>query len=104
MVSRLRHRLSLQQEVQTADGAGGYIRTWQTLADLWAEFQAVTGKEILIAGKLQSEVSHKITIRYRTGVTAGMRLVYDSRIFDIKAVVNKQENDEVLELWVSEND
>lgn len=40
----LRHRLTLQQEVKTADGAGGYVRTWQNIADLWAEIISVNLK------------------------------------------------------------
>ena len=41
--SRLRHRLALQQEVVTGDDAGGFTRSWQELAQLWAEIQPITG-------------------------------------------------------------
>jgi len=100
--SRLRHRLTLQQEIQTADGAGGYARSWQNIADLWAEINPISGKEIAFAGQLQTQISHKITIRYRAGITAGMRLLYDARAFNIRAILNGKENDEILEIWADE--
>lgn len=101
-VSRLRHRLALQQETVTPDGSGGYTQSWQNVADLWAEILPISGKERLFAGQMQAEISHKITIRFRTGIVAGMRLLYDSRAFNIRAILNPKENDEVLELWVDE--
>lgn len=110
-VSRLRHRLTLQQETQTADGAGGYTRTWSDVADVWAEIISVSGtassgsrggKEILFAGQLQSQVTHKILLRYRDGVTAGMRLVFENRAFNIITLADTGENRDTLELLVIE--
>lgn len=106
--SRLKHRLTLQQEVQTADGAGGYAKSWADVIDLWAEILPITpsasggGREILIAGQIQAEISHRILLRYRAGITAAMRLVYENRIFNIKHVANIMESDETLELLVQE--
>lgn len=105
--TRLRHRLTLQQEVKTIDGAGGYVRTWQNIADLWAEISSINGKSIygrekLYAGQIQSEISHKITIRYRNGISTEMRLLFENRAFNIRAVLNIQENNDILELMVEE--
>ncbi len=105
--TRLRHRLTLQQEVQTADGAGGYIRSWQNITDLWAEISQVSGRSIygsekLQYGKIQSGITHKITIRYRSGISTAMRLLFENRAFNIRAVTNIRENDEILELLVEE--
>lgn len=100
--SRLRQRLTLQEEVHAADGAGGYVRSWQNVADLWAEIQTISGREHLRAGQLQSEVSHRVIMRYRSGVMAGMRLLYDSRAFNIRYVINVEERKEQLEMLVEE--
>ena len=108
--SRLRHRLTLQQEVQTPDGAGGYVRTWEDMAELWAEIISLTGditrrgigNESTVAGQLQSEKSHRILLRYRAGVTAGMRMRFETRAFNIVYVSNRDEANEVLELLVNE--
>jgi len=110
-VSRLRHRLTLQQEVETPDGAGGYARSWQDVADLWGEIIPLTGsgasakgsgKEALFAGQIQASISHRILLRYRPGVSAAMRLVFEKRAFNIRSVANIEEKKDTLELLVQE--
>ena len=110
--SRLRHKLTLQQEVQTPDGAGGTSKSWTNITDLWAEIipisgsssklNASAGKEIFYGAQVQAEVSHKILLRYRDGVTPDMRLVFESRIFNIRSVANIEERRDRLELLVQE--
>lgn len=105
--SRLRHRLTLQQESRTPDGDGGYARSWSDVADVWAEIiplsgNAVYGKETTVAAQLQAEISHRVLLRYRAGVTAGMRLLFGTRAFNIVSVANRNEESEVLELLVIE--
>jgi SPP1 family predicted phage head-tail adaptor len=110
--SRLRHRLTLQQEVQIPDGAGGSSKSWQDVADLWAEIIPIvgadsqlnksSGKELLFAGQMQSEISHRILLRYRDGVTAAMRLVFETRVFNIRYVANVEERRDTMELLVQE--
>jgi len=110
--SRLRHKLTLQQEIQTPDGAGGSSKSWEDVADLWAEIIPIvgagassskgSGKEILLAGQVQAEVSHRILLRYRDGVTPAMRLVFESRIFNIRAVADIDEKRDTLQLLVQE--
>jgi SPP1 family predicted phage head-tail adaptor len=98
----LRHRLLLQDELRTADDMGGYERGWSDVAQLWAEIVPISGKERLIAGQLHAEISHRIRIRYRTGVHAGMRLLYGERAFYIQTALNIYEKGDILELWVNE--
>jgi SPP1 family predicted phage head-tail adaptor len=105
--SRLRHRLILQQEIKAADGAGGCTRSWQNVADLWAEisplkYRAGIGSERLVAGQIQSEISYKVTLRYRAVISTSMRLLFGNRAFNIRSVRNLNEDKEILELLVDE--
>lgn len=110
--STLRHRLSLQDEVMAPDGAGGYSKSWQTVAELWAEIEPVTGadsrisslagKETVLGGQLQSEVTHRIYLRYRAGVTPAQRLLFDNRAFNIRYAVNSEERGDTLVLLAQE--
>lgn len=103
--SRLRRRLTLQQEVQASDGAGGYSKSWQDVAELWGEITSVgTGgwRELLAPDQLQSEVTHRILLRYRAGVTTAMRLLFEERAFNIRAIIDRGEIHETLELLVHE--
>lgn len=100
--SRLRHKLTLQQEIRTPDGAGGYTKSWEDVVDLWAEIIPVSGNEQLFGMQLQAKISHKILLRYRTGIDAGMRLVFENRAFNIRYSVNVAENNEILAVFADE--
>lgn len=100
--SRLRHRLTLQQVLQTPDSVGGYTASWNDVAQLWAEILPLSGREKLFAGKIQAQSTHRISIRYRNDISSSHRLVFESRIFNIRAVMNEHERDDMLELLVEE--
>lgn len=100
--SRIRHRLTLQQQSLTPDGAGGFTRTWQNVADLWGEIRPATGREKLEAMQLQAAVTHRVTLRYRAGVTAAMRLLYENRSLNIRVVLNRGERDRWLDILAEE--
>ena len=106
--SSLRHRLTLQQEQQADDGQGGYTRSWQDIVDIWAEIDPASNggwmgnAERLADGQIQERIMHKIRIRYRSGINAGMRLTFNERIFNIRTVTNVNEASEILEILAEE--
>lgn len=102
LASRLRHRVTLQQPSETPDGAGGVTRTWQDVATLWAEIEALSANESVEAARLVSGITHRITLRYRSGVTAQMRVSFDGRVFNIRSVTNLLERDIILEVLAEE--
>ena len=46
---------------------------------------------------------HRITIRYRTDITPKMRVVWGSRIMNIREVINPDEHKKYFQLTVDEN-
>lgn len=102
LAARLRERVTLQQFSLAPDGAGGYAKSWQDVATLWAEVTPLSGREQLRAMTLEASVNHRIILRYRAGVTAGMRILMNERIFNIRAVINMQERESALELLAEE--
>lgn len=82
---RLRHRVTIEQKVTTRDpDTGAPITAWQTwAANVAAEVAPLSVKEFLAAQQLQSEVSARITIRYRSGVLATMRIRFKGQIYNI---------------------
>lgn len=100
--SRLKHRLSLEQEVLSSDGVGGYTKSWEVLAELWAEIRPLGGLEAFFTGRLNAKATHKIRLRYRSGVTTAMRLVFGERVFNIRSVHNIDEKNDMLELLAEE--
>ncbi len=102
VASRLRQRITLQQQAQSADGAGGFTRSWEDVASVWAEMTPVASSERLEDGQLHSIVRHRFLLRYRDAVTHAMRISYDGRVFNILSVVNSGERDALLEILAEE--
>lgn len=91
MIGELRHRLTLQQPVRTADGGGGAGVVWADLADLWGSVEPLSGRETPAAERAQATVSHRIRLRYRTDVAPAMRFRLGARLFNIRSVIDEGE-------------
>ena len=55
---------------------------------LYARIEPIGGREIEVADGIAARVTHKVLIRYRDDVTAGMRFAADGRLLDIHAVLD----------------
>jgi SPP1 family predicted phage head-tail adaptor len=104
-IGELRHRLSIQAERATSDGGGGLSDPWAdpvTVATVWGKVEPLTGGERLHATQIQDRLSHRVVIRHRAGVTAAMRVVFGTRAFNIRAVIDMGERGRFLELLCEE--
>lgn len=81
----LRHRVTLQRFQQGQDAYGGPVETWEDVATVWASLEAMSGREFFASQQAQSEVTQRIRIRYRAGVTADMRVIHNGKVFNIVA-------------------
>ncbi len=88
---KLRCRVALQQAVRISDDGGGASLNWSQIATLWARIEPQKGHEKARYDGLESTITHKITLRYRAGITTGMRFLYAGRVFNILAVLNENE-------------
>ena len=98
----LRHRVVLQSAADTADGGGGGATVWSDTATLWASIEPLKGTERLTAQQLESRLTHRVRLRHRSDVTTAMRVKFGTRIFNIRAVINPDERDRLLELLCEE--
>ena len=91
-------RIALQHYVETRSASGAVTRTWATYATVWAQVRTLSGRERDIAQQERATLSHEITIRYRSGVQADHRILYDSRYFDVKDVRNFDERNKEIRM------
>jgi SPP1 family predicted phage head-tail adaptor len=103
-IGNLRKQVAIQQEQQTSDNAGGYALAWITLATVWADINPVSGNKIYVSEHLEGHVTHRVMMRWRSdlAITADMRLVYNNRAFNIRAVMNQDESNQYATLLVEE--
>jgi SPP1 family predicted phage head-tail adaptor len=85
-VGALNRRLVLEAPVETGDGAGGVVRTYEAVATLWAQVTPVSARGDIAAHSLGAAVRHRIVIRARSGITARHRLRDGARVYRIVAV------------------
>lgn len=74
---RLRHRVNIQTATYTQDTeTGELVPAWaNTHSSVPCAIEPLSVKDYLQSQAIQSEVSARIVIRYRTGMTDEMRLV-----------------------------
>ncbi len=99
----LRRAVDLQQQTRTADGAGGFSEGWTTVATVFARIVPLRADSRLRADQLAETVTHRIVLRWRAGVVAGMRFASGGRVFDIVTVHDPDETGRYLECRVRED-
>ncbi|WP_069649642.1 phage head closure protein [Caloranaerobacter ferrireducens] len=97
-VGLLRDRVTIQNYVRIPDGYGGYTETWQDVATVWANIKPLRGREFFQAQQIQSEVTHKITIRYTDAVNITSRIKYKNKTFEIKSIIDIDNRHRFLEI------
>ena len=96
LASRLRHRITFQEPNDTADGAGGVTRGWSDVATVWAEVIP------LRSGNDESLLDAEMQGTTRLRITTAMRIVFGTRLFNIRSVVNAEEASVILEITAEE--
>ena len=99
---RLRHRVTLQSQTRVASITGELIPSYQDEVTVSAEVLETRGREYLTSNEAHAEITVKITIRYRTDIGPTWRVIFGSRIFDIKHVVDLMGRHRTLELMCKE--
>jgi SPP1 family predicted phage head-tail adaptor len=81
-------RFVLELPLESPDGFGGVIRTYAAGPQLWGAIEMVKGEERMRAGRPEQAVTHRVTVRYREGVTSAMRLARGLRRFAIRSAAD----------------
>jgi SPP1 family predicted phage head-tail adaptor len=95
--------VTLQRRGTTQDTAGQVVETWTKIETVWATIGPITGREYFNASGERAEVTHRLSIWWGPSVAPRDRVIYGSRIFDIKSVINVKEMNRDLELMCTEH-
>lgn len=99
---QLRHRVVIEHNTPTQDIYGQPIESWGALATVWGAVEPLAGAEFFSAQQFQAEVDTRIRIRYRTGITPKMRVMWSDRIFEIDTVIEPKSQRRELHLMCTE--
>lgn len=80
----LRHRVDIDRRVNRQDPVtGDAIASWQlTWSNVPAKIAPVSVREFISSQAEQSGITARITIRYRAGLTADMRIRHGGKIYN----------------------
>lgn len=95
---RLNRRVVIQAKLNTPNELGELVGGWGSIAAVWANIMQKSGMETIRNDMQMSVVDASIRIRYRTDVTAGMRVVDGNTVYDIQAVIFDRQNKQFVDL------
>ena len=83
-----RHTVEIQAASQTADAIGHMTTTWAKEATRKAQIDALRGAEYLAAQQAERKTTHRVRMRYYSGLTSAHRLYWteEAKTLDIVAV------------------
>ena len=104
---KLSQVVTVQTRSSTVDSVGQQSTTWSDLFTDRADIRPMSGRELFAAQAVQSEVTTKVTMRYRPEwsvgkTTAAYRIRYGARIFDVHAVMDVGMANRTIEIMASE--
>jgi SPP1 family predicted phage head-tail adaptor len=73
---RLDQRVTLQQASASRDAEGGPVETWADVATVWADVRPVGARSITRGQQAGAAVSKEVTIRWRSGLSSAMRVLF----------------------------
>ena len=101
-IGKLNKRITWQYQAGVPDGMGGTTEVWTDSTTTWAALWPMSAKEIVQAGKVTLDATHRIVIRFLSGIEADWRGKYGNRYFNIISIINKEEANEFLTLLCKE--
>lgn len=97
------NRVSVLQRSQARDATTGeFLTTHELVATVWAKIDMLATKYIERPEQVTTEATHKVTIRYMSGITTANLIQFDNRVFNIEAVFDPDERKRELHLMCYE--
>ena len=97
-IGRLNRRIVIERPTLTQDDTGSYTTVWNQIAKPWADIRYVSGLEAVRSDAPVSVSKASMRIRRRAGVDATCRVLYDGKVFDVKAVLPDEQGREFIDL------
>ncbi|MEM8865372.1 MAG: phage head closure protein [Planctomycetota bacterium] len=101
-----RHRVTFERENRQGGDFGDGTVSWDAIEkNVPASIKPLTGRELIVAQQVQSQLTHRITIRWSEAmakVTTKDRIKYGDRVFNIISRANVDERNIALEFMCTE--
>lgn len=82
--NKLRQRATLQSYTSTKSPTGAIKKEWSNLYSFYCSFEPMSVKDVIAAQSNSSKITARLILRYREGITSGMRILYKSKVYEIE--------------------
>lgn len=80
---KMRERVTVQIASGSTNTLGETLLTWNNSTSVWAQIEGVSAREALAAGQEETNITHRVRLRYLPGLTQQMRFSWRSRTLEI---------------------
>jgi SPP1 family predicted phage head-tail adaptor len=100
---QLKHKITLQIPTTQENEVGEEELVYKDYLTVFASIEALKGNQYIEAKKVRPELTFKVIIRYRPGITNEMRIKYSKRnepdrYFIIEDIININESNRMLQI------
>ena len=98
----LTDRVTLKRKITTNEPEGGEVAVYSTLATVWARVRQLGARSAYSEDARGQSISHSVTLRFRTDLKPGDRMVCRGRDLEIAALADINGRREYLSCQCSE--
>ena len=84
---KLRERITVQIATGATNALGETVLTWANSTQAWASVEGVSARESIGLSQQEIVVSHKVRMRYLSGLTQNMRFAWRGRTLEIVSLL-----------------
>jgi SPP1 family predicted phage head-tail adaptor len=83
----LRERVTIQVATESRNLLGETTLAWSYFAERWASVEGVSAREVLLRGQQDTTITHRVRMRYVSGLSQTMRIVWRGRVLEIDSLL-----------------
>ena len=87
----LRERVEIQRPTETRNPLGEVSQAWSTYATRYASVQTMRSREVLNAGQVGLNITHKVRLRHLEGLKSSDRIQWRGRTLEIVSVLEHEQ-------------
>jgi SPP1 family predicted phage head-tail adaptor len=100
-IGRMHDRIAITSPTEAYSPSGETTLSWVPFAEVWANVEGLSSRDILQAQQANVIATHRIRIRYLAGVTHLQRVEWRGKTMEL-ASVTERDNRTMLELLARE--
>jgi len=86
LATEMRHRITIQRQLSTTDGDGGFGVTWSDLSSCFAAIYPKQARQVFKFRTIDVDATHQIRIRRQIEIEELDRIVFKNRVFEVLSI------------------